>query len=99
MCKDTGRFSPLLSKDSSGLKQNKKKKPFLVEPQNVRNLSHPVRIRWIKLSNLAIFIYITGYLDVRKMSDWLVFRTFVGALVIIVAVCPLYVATVVHLIM
>ena len=51
-----------------------------VEPQNVRNLSHPVRIRWIKVSNLAIFIYITGYLDVRKMSETLVFRTFVGAL-------------------
>ena len=53
----------------------------LLEPQNVRNLSHPVRIRWIKLSNLAIFIYITGYLDVRKMSETLVFRTFVGALI------------------
>ena len=48
--------------------------------QNVRNLSHPVRIRWIKLSNLAIFIYIAGYLDVRKMSETLFFRTFVGAL-------------------
>ena len=24
---------------------------LLIEPQNVRNLSHPVRIRWIKLSN------------------------------------------------
>ena len=53
---------------------------IIVEPQNVRNLSHPVRIRWIKLSNLALFIYITGYLDVRKMSERLVFRTFVGAL-------------------
>ena len=53
---------------------------FDIEAQNVRNLLHPVRIRWIKLSNLAIFIYITGYLDVRKMSETLVFRTFVGAL-------------------
>ena len=53
---------------------------YLLEPQNVRNLSHPVRIRWIKVSNLAIFIYITGYLDVRKMPEAMVFRTFVGAL-------------------
>ena len=55
---------------------------FKLEPQNVRNLSHPVRIRWIKLSDLAIFIYRTGYLDVRKMSERLVFRTFLGALIL-----------------
>ena len=52
----------------------------LVGPQNVRNFSHPVRIRWIKLSNLATFIYTTGYLNVRKMSERLFFRTFIGAL-------------------
>ena len=49
-------------------------------PQNVRNFSYPVRIRWIKSSNFASFIYIAGYLNVRKMSEMLVFRTFVGAL-------------------
>ena len=53
---------------------------FLVGPQNVRNFSCPVRIRWIKSSNLASFIYIAGYLNVRKMSEMVVFRTFVGAL-------------------
>ena len=53
---------------------------YKVEPQNVRNFSCPVRIRWIKLSNLASFIYIAGYLNVRKMPEMLVFRTFVGAL-------------------
>ena len=53
---------------------------YFVEPQNVRNFPYPVRIRWIKLSNLATFIYITGYLNVRKMSERLLFRTFIGAL-------------------
>ena len=52
-------------------------------PQNVRNFSYPVRIRWIKSSNFASFIYIAGYLNVRKMSEMLVFRTFVGALQIL----------------
>jgi len=51
-----------------------------LEPQNVRNFPYPVRIRWIKLSNLATFIYTTGYLNVRKMSERLLFRTFIGAL-------------------
>ena len=32
------------------------------------------------MSNLATFIYITGYLNVRKMSDRLFFRTFIAAL-------------------
>ena len=53
----------------------------IVGPQNVRNFSYPVRIRWIKSSNLASFIYIAGYLNVRKMSEILVFRTFYGALI------------------
>ena len=33
------------------------------------------------MSNLASFIHIARYLNVRKMSEMLVFRTFVGALV------------------
>ena len=51
----------------------------ILEPNNVRIFSHPVCVRWIKLLNLAI--YIAGYLDGEKLSQRLVFRTFVGALV------------------
>ena len=55
-----------------------------IGPQNVRNFSYSsVRIRWIKLSNLASFIYIAGYLNVRKMSKMLIFQIFVGALLLI----------------
>ena len=61
-----------------------------VEPQNVRNFPYPVRIRWIKLSNLATFIYITGYLNVRKISERLLFRTFIGALLLGTHMCLVY---------
>ena len=53
-----------------------------LEGQNVRNFPYPVRIRWSRKPNLAIFIYITGYLNVRKISEMTVFRTFVVPLIV-----------------